>query len=141
VDTIFRTGYAFLQNAHKLSCPVKCWCNHHKYHAHTRQPPFNISAPVPGNSPEYRIRFKIAVFWVVAPCSLVEGYQRFRGPCCLHHQGRLHGATTQKTAIFILTAVRTSNPTYYEHDNGPSGSMKRGVYIDQHSLKHFVSLS
>jgi hypothetical protein len=24
---------------------------------------------------------KIAVFWVVAPCSLVEVYQRFRGPC------------------------------------------------------------
>jgi hypothetical protein len=24
-----------------------------------------------------------------------------------------HGATTQKTAIFILTAVRTSNPTYF----------------------------
>jgi hypothetical protein len=30
---------------------------------------------------------KIAVFWVVAPCSLVDVYQRFRGPCCLHHQG------------------------------------------------------
>jgi hypothetical protein len=30
---------------------------------------------------------KIAVFWAVAPCSLVEVYQRFRGPCCLHHQG------------------------------------------------------
>jgi hypothetical protein len=30
---------------------------------------------------------KMAVFWVVAPCSLVELYQRFRGPCCLHHQG------------------------------------------------------
>jgi hypothetical protein len=30
---------------------------------------------------------KIAVFWVVAPCSLVEVYQRFGGPCCLHHQG------------------------------------------------------
>jgi hypothetical protein len=30
---------------------------------------------------------KMAVFWVVAPCSLVEIYQRFRGPCCLHHQG------------------------------------------------------
>jgi hypothetical protein len=28
---------------------------------------------------------KMAVFWVVAPCSLVEVYQRFRGPCCLHH--------------------------------------------------------
>jgi hypothetical protein len=31
----------------------------------------------------------MAVFWVVAPCSLVEVYQRFRGPCCLHHQGVL----------------------------------------------------
>jgi hypothetical protein len=39
---------------------------------------------------------KMAVFWVVAPCSLVEFYER---------------ATTQKTAIFILTAVKTSNPT------------------------------
>jgi hypothetical protein len=29
----------------------------------------------------------MAVFWVVAPCSLVEVYQRFRGTCCLHHQG------------------------------------------------------
>jgi hypothetical protein len=29
----------------------------------------------------------MAVFWVAAPCGLVEVYQRFRGPCCLHHQG------------------------------------------------------
>jgi hypothetical protein len=49
----------------------------------------------------------MAVFWVVAPCSLVEVYQRFRGPCCLHLHG---GATTQKTAIFVLTTVRTSDP-------------------------------
>jgi hypothetical protein len=30
---------------------------------------------------------KMAVFWVVEPCSLVEVYRRFRGPCCLHYQG------------------------------------------------------
>jgi hypothetical protein len=30
---------------------------------------------------------KMAVFWVVEPCSLVEVYERFRGPWCLHHQG------------------------------------------------------
>jgi hypothetical protein len=30
---------------------------------------------------------KMAVFWVVAPCSLVEVYRRFRGACCLQHQG------------------------------------------------------
>jgi hypothetical protein len=31
---------------------------------------------------------KMAVFWVVAPCSLVDVYQRFRGPCCLHPRRR-----------------------------------------------------
>jgi hypothetical protein len=30
---------------------------------------------------------KMAVFWVVASCNLVEVYQRFRGTCCLRHQG------------------------------------------------------
>jgi hypothetical protein len=30
---------------------------------------------------------KMAFFSVVAASSLVEVYQRFRGPCCLHHQG------------------------------------------------------
>jgi hypothetical protein len=27
------------------------------------------------------------VFWVVAPCSLLEVQRRFRGACCLHYQG------------------------------------------------------
>jgi hypothetical protein len=69
----------------------------------------------------------MTVLWVVTPGSLVKVHQRFRGPFCLHHQGdqalmmeaaktsemstRLHGVTTQKTVIFVLTAVRTSNPT------------------------------
>jgi hypothetical protein len=50
----------------------------------------------------------MAVFWIVAPHSLVEVCRSFGGACCLHH----HGATTQKTVIFILAAVRTSNLTY-----------------------------
>jgi hypothetical protein len=58
----------------------------------------------------------MAVFCVVLPFSLVQVYRHFRGACCLHHQGdestRLHGATTQKTAIFILATVRTSNLTH-----------------------------
>jgi hypothetical protein len=29
---------------------------------------------------------KIAVFWDVAPCSLVDTDGRFRGAYCLHHQ-------------------------------------------------------
>jgi hypothetical protein len=42
---------------------------------------------------------KMAVLWDVAPCSLVEIDQRFRGDSCLHHQG-YRSATSQKTAIF-----------------------------------------
>jgi hypothetical protein len=38
---------------------------------------------------------KMAVFWVVAPCSLVEVYQRFRGPCCPHHKGDRLGNNTE----------------------------------------------
>jgi hypothetical protein len=29
----------------------------------------------------------MAVFRVAAPCSPVEVYRRFRGACCVHHQG------------------------------------------------------
>jgi hypothetical protein len=39
---------------------------------------------------------KMAVFWVIAPCSLVQVYRRFRGACCLHHQGyRFYQTTLQ----------------------------------------------
>lgn len=34
--------------------------------------------------------FPIAVFWDVAPRSLVKVYRRCRGAYCLHHQGRKH---------------------------------------------------
>jgi hypothetical protein len=36
---------------------------------------------------ETNMLMKMAVFWVVAPCSLVEVHQRFRSLRCLHHQG------------------------------------------------------
>jgi hypothetical protein len=73
---------------------------------------------------------KKAVFWDVAPCSSGVN-RRFGGTYRLHLQGRresirksareasvrdvkgrLHGATSQKTAFFIVTAVKTSNLTY-----------------------------
>jgi hypothetical protein len=60
---------------------------------------------------------KMAVFWVVAPCSLVVR-RRFNGACCLHDPD-YHGTTTQKTAIFILASARTSHLT-------GSGEMRLG---------------
>jgi hypothetical protein len=76
---------------------------------------------------------KVAVFWIVAPCSLVDVYERFRGPCCLHHQGdysstRLYGATTQKTAIFIIiSSVHISHYITTAVDSAAkyNGRMKR----------------
>jgi hypothetical protein len=30
------------------------------------------------------VKMQIEVFWVVTPCDIVVGYQRFEGPGCLH---------------------------------------------------------
>jgi hypothetical protein len=46
------------------------------------------------------VRTKLAVFWVVAPCSLVEVSLK-----CQQTFTRLHGATTQKAAIFVFNGV------------------------------------
>jgi hypothetical protein len=59
---------------------------------------------------------KMSVFWDVAPCSLVNTDWSFREAYCLHHQGnsittKLHSATSQKTAVFILVSARASNLT------------------------------
>jgi hypothetical protein len=60
---------------------------------------------------------KMAVFWVVAPCSPVEVYQRFRGPCCLHHQGDLdlmalmmEAARTSETLVNFYQTTLRYNP-------------------------------
>jgi len=33
---------------------------------------------------------QVEVFWVVTPCSVVAGYQRFGGPCCLHLEDEMY---------------------------------------------------
>jgi hypothetical protein len=49
---------------------------------------------------------QVDVFWVLTPCSIVVGYQRFRSPCCLHLQGEVGILPTHYTAsqpsIFFL---------------------------------------
>jgi hypothetical protein len=89
---------------------------------HSERQPSTYSPPW-----EYQIATsylnKMAVCWVVAPCSLVEVHRHFRDACslwrwrqqvplkCQQTSTRLHGATTQKTAILVRAAFRTSNPT------------------------------
>jgi hypothetical protein len=51
----------------------------------------------------------MAFFWVVASCSLVDVYQRFRGPCCLYHQGD-EAARTSETLVNFYQTTRRYNP-------------------------------
>jgi hypothetical protein len=57
----------------------------------------------------------MAVFWVVATCSLVKIYQRFRGPCYrLHHGEALmrrpdQAARTSETLVNFYQTTRCYN--------------------------------
>jgi hypothetical protein len=51
---------------------------------------------------------KMAVFWVRLIALMMEAVQTFE---TMVHSNQSISATTQKAAIFILTAVRTSNHT------------------------------
>jgi hypothetical protein len=58
---------------------------------------------------------KMDVFWVAAPCSLVEVYQY--STCCLHYQGdeslialMMEAASTSETLVNIYQTTRRYNP-------------------------------
>jgi hypothetical protein len=56
---------------------------------------------------------KMAFFWVITPCSLVEVYQRFRGTCCLHYQGlnaACEAASNSETLVNFYQTTRHYNP-------------------------------
>jgi hypothetical protein len=52
---------------------------------------------------------KMAVFWVVAPCSLVEVYRRFRGASCLHHQGNVIGMTRENHVSLMCLPLHSTH--------------------------------
>jgi len=37
------------------------------------------------------LKFQVEVFWVVTPCIVVLGYERFGGPCCFRLQDEVSG--------------------------------------------------
>jgi hypothetical protein len=56
---------------------------------------------------------------VVTPCSVVVGYQRFGGPCCLHLQGFL--STFTSSCVYSATVLRHWSPCqqYFSSDPTP----------------------
>jgi hypothetical protein len=55
---------------------------------------------------------KMVVFWVFAPCSLMDIDQRFRGVYCLHNQGALvmEAVSCSETLVNIHQITRRNIP-------------------------------
>jgi hypothetical protein len=58
----------------------------------------------------------MAVVWVVAPCTVVEVYRRFRGACYIHHQGD-QAASTSETSVNIHQTTWRNNPEDSHREN------------------------
>jgi hypothetical protein len=51
------------------------------------------------------VMFQAEVFWVVTPCSVVVGYERFGGPCRLHLQFFQYNYVPQESAKIIFICI------------------------------------
>jgi hypothetical protein len=74
---------------------------------------------------------KMAVFWFVTTCSLVEVYRRFRGTCCLHHQGV---ATTDLCVLGEYLIILSFVDVFFS----PFGRML-GLYLQMCDCRLFPS--
>jgi hypothetical protein len=55
----------------------------------------------------------MAVFWVAAPCSLVEVSGRCKGAYCLHHKGSellMKAGSAYETSVNFYQNTRRQNP-------------------------------
>jgi hypothetical protein len=52
---------------------------------------------------------KMAVYWNVSPCSLVEAYRRFTGACCLHHCPAQHTEDTHIQNYIRMTLLHLTH--------------------------------
>jgi len=59
------------------------------------------------------VNIEVEVFWVVTPCNVVVGYQRFRGPCCLHLQGEDGGVTIQTASPWVQACYSGHHCLHY----------------------------
>jgi hypothetical protein len=95
-------------------------------HTHTHTHRFKVFTAV---------KFEVEVLWVVTPCSVAVGYQRLRGPCCLHHftlkmTAPHHRRLTRKRFSYLssLCLERFWNPTTFPFHEIPLCGLVMCIY-------------
>jgi hypothetical protein len=73
---------------------------------------------------------KMAVFWVVEQCGLVEVYRRFKGALIIREMSKIEAASTSETSVNVYETALRNNP--------------EESHLHTHSLEnlkyHFVNL-
>jgi len=72
--------------------------------------------------------YQVEVLWVVMPCSVVVGYQRFGGPRCLHLQGKLRQRGLLKLWHPYHNATHRHNPEDLDLKHHRRESLKFQIY-------------
>jgi hypothetical protein len=83
------------------------------------------------------VSMKMAVFWIAAPYSLEEVYQRFRGPCCFHHQGDPLMMETPRTSETLVNFFQTTR--HYNPEDSHLHFVTQLNYLDEVSAHHKAS--
>jgi hypothetical protein len=86
---------------------------------------------------------KMAVFWVIVSCSVIEVHWHFRGACCIHHHGSarlLPGCTAkqprkQPSSKFYLTVDFFLSLCFFPLPNVCTASIQQTIHI---KCKHYV---
>jgi hypothetical protein len=63
------------------------------------------------------MKIQVEFFWVVTQYSVVVGYQRFRGPCCLHLQAEVAG---RQAVMVLLTDSQSVSRSWLRSRNWDS---------------------
>jgi len=62
------------------------------------------------------MKIKIAVFWVLTPCSDVVGYQHFGGPCCSHLQSKVVVKAAWSSEMLVCHHITTWHQNSEDHN-------------------------
>jgi hypothetical protein len=81
--------------------------------------------------------FQVEVFWTVTPCSVVVGYQRFRGSCCtrLYFTMRMEATWTPSNVGLLPQHYTASHP---HHLDLKGTSFQWEVYCKSHFWLHCI---